>query len=49
MKIFDIDYLDTISLKEINGGDQQAYNEGYKIGEALRKTLIFATLLSWFI
>ncbi len=39
--------LDNLELREINGGNQQSYDEGRKVGEAIRKTLIFIGLTSW--
>jgi len=47
MKNFEILDLDNMTLKAVNGGNQQSYNEGARIGEALRKTIMLWTLTSW--
>ena len=47
MKNKEMVFLDVKSLMEINGGSQQSYDEGYRIGDALRKTFIFSKLISW--
>jgi len=41
MKSFELISLDTISLKEVNGGNQQSYEFGQEVGTIIRKLASF--------
>ena len=48
MKTEDLVLLDYQSLHEINGGDQQSYDLGVKVGKVIHDTLVVIGLLSLF-
>jgi hypothetical protein len=45
MKIIELISLDDLSLKEINGGNQETYELGQKVGEIIRKLSNFWWLI----
>lgn len=49
MKNYEMFDLDNMTLKVVNGGNQQSYDEGARIGDALRKTIMFWTITFWMI
>ena len=46
MKNIELISLDSISLKEVNGGNQESYEFGLKVGEIIRKLSIFWRLVA---
>ena len=41
MKSIELISLDDLSLKEVNGGNQQSYEFGQQVGEIIRKLASF--------
>ena len=49
MKNIELISLDTKSLKEVNGGNQQSYEAGLWAGEVVRKWAIVCGIISLFL